>query len=63
MTLNRRDFIHASGAALLAGLHGGASAQPAETGRIYVGFPAGTTPDILAARSAKNWCRAATPAP
>jgi tripartite-type tricarboxylate transporter receptor subunit TctC len=48
MTLNRRDFIHASGAALLAGLHGGASAQPAETGRIYVGFPAGTTPDILA---------------
>ena len=48
MTLNRRDFISATSAALLLGQHAGASAQNLDTARIYVGFPAGTTPDILA---------------
>ncbi|GLS14357.1 tripartite tricarboxylate transporter substrate-binding protein [Hydrogenophaga electricum] len=48
MTLNRRDFIGATGAGLLWGAHSAASAQAADTLRIFVGFPAGTTPDTLA---------------
>lgn len=48
MSLNRRDFLSATGAALLLGQHNGALAQGIDTARIYVGFPAGTTPDILA---------------
>jgi tripartite-type tricarboxylate transporter receptor subunit TctC len=48
MNLNRRDFIGAAGATLMLGSHGGASAQALDMARIYVGFPAGTPPDILA---------------
>lgn len=48
MPLNRRDFIGAAGATLVLGKHTGASAQGLDTARIYVGFPPGTTPDILA---------------
>jgi tripartite-type tricarboxylate transporter receptor subunit TctC len=48
MSFNRRDFIGATGAALVLGSHTGASAQTLETARIYVGFPAGTSTDIVA---------------
>lgn len=48
MTLNRREFLGATGAGLLLSSHNGAHAQALETARIYVGFPAGTPPDIMA---------------
>ena len=48
MPLNRRDFIGAVGATLMLSSHTGAFAQLLETARIYVGFPAGTPPDIWA---------------
>ncbi len=49
MTLNRRDFVrYAAGSACLTGLGTQAWAQALETVRIYNGFPAGSTPDILA---------------
>lgn len=48
MLLNRRDFIGATGATLMLGSHTGASAQLLEIARIYVGFPAGSPPDIWA---------------
>lgn len=48
MTLTRRDFVGAAGATLMLGSHTGASAQSLDTARIYVGFPAGTPPDIVA---------------
>ena len=48
MTLKRRDLMGAAGATLLLGSHNGAAAQALDTARIYVGFPAGTPPDIMA---------------
>jgi tripartite-type tricarboxylate transporter receptor subunit TctC len=48
MALKRRDLIGAAGATLLLGSHTGATAQALDTVRLYVGFPAGTPPDIMA---------------
>lgn len=48
MTLNRRDFIGAAGATLMLGSYTGTYAQALETAHLYIGFPAGTPPDILA---------------
>ena len=48
MLLNRRDWLGAVGSALIPGLPSGAIAQTLDTVRIYVGFPAGTPPDIWA---------------
>ncbi len=59
MTLNRRDFIGAAGATLMLGSHAGASAQALETARLYVGFPAGTPPDILARKISEKLVQSA----
>lgn len=48
MTLHRRHLIGATGAGLLLGAAPLARAQASDTVRIFVGFPAGTTPDTLA---------------
>jgi tripartite-type tricarboxylate transporter receptor subunit TctC len=48
MSPHRRAFLCSAAAALMAGLHTRASAQPLEIVRIHVGFPAGTPPDIWA---------------
>lgn len=48
MAMNRREFINASSATFLMSSCYGVSAQVIDTARIYVGFPAGSTPDILA---------------
>ena len=48
MPLHRRHLLGAAGAGLLLGAAPLARAQAADTVRLFVGFPAGTTPDTLA---------------
>lgn len=56
MNLTRRQIIQSTGAAALlaAGLGRTALAQALETARVIVGFPAGSTPDVVARRIAEK---------
>ena len=57
MTLNRRDLIASAAGALLLGSHTGSFAQSLEMVRIYVGFPAGTPPDLWARKIGEKLVR------
>lgn len=54
MTLTRRDLMGAAGATLMLGAHTGSFAQSLEMARIYVGFPAGTPPDLWARKTGEK---------
>ena len=55
MKFTRRHFIGSTAAtALLSGIGGSARAQSIETAKIVVGFPPGSTPDIVARKVAEK---------